>query len=68
MYLLTYFSETANQKLLNAANEQEDASVEESKENAGCTKEHIFISADLWNVHKHRKDFHTTDRILHSWE
>lgn len=68
MYLLTYFSETANQKLLNAANEQEDASVEQSKENAGSTKEHLFISADLWNVHKHRKDFHTTDRTLHSRE
>lgn len=68
MYLLTYFSDTANQKLLNAATKQEETSAEQLKENAESTKEHLFISADLWNVHKHRKDFHTTDRTLHSWE
>ena len=35
-------------------------------ENLIITK--TFISADLWNLHKHRKDFHTTDRTLHCWE
>jgi hypothetical protein len=68
MYLLTYFSENVNQHLVNNTNEEIDNTAEQSNESESATKEHIFISADLWNVHKHKKGFHTTVRTLHSWE
>lgn len=31
-------------------------------------KEPIFCQADLWNLHKHSRTIHVTDRLPRTWE
>ena len=37
------------------------------EELATC-KEPVFCQADLWNLHKHSKTIHVTDRLPRTWE
>lgn len=31
-------------------------------------KEAVFCQADLWNLHKHARTIHVTDRLPRTWE
>jgi hypothetical protein len=57
-----------------AANEQRELSLQitDSVDEISCgsdeSKEPVFCQADLWNLHRHQKTIHITDRFPRTWE
>ncbi len=45
-----------------------EADIPESVMEIALEKETIFSQADLWNLQKHMKTIHVTDRFPRTWE